>query len=90
MREGKGTFWIANGDQYEGEFRGNMFHGFGKYSWANGDVFEGQFVEGTMGEGKMDYAIGVTGSGMFNQENRKNIIYEINKDKVYGENGLLQ
>lgn len=44
LKEGKGKFKFINGDIYEGEFKNDKFHGYGKFickeSYDNGDVFE--------------------------------------------------
>ena len=35
----------ANGCSYDGEWRLNLFHGFGTLTYPNGDYFKGEFVE---------------------------------------------
>jgi len=37
---------FSNGDFFTGEFKKNMFDGYGKYYYKNGDVFFGFFVKG--------------------------------------------
>ncbi len=41
-----GMFKFENGDQYEGYWKNNLFHGEGKYSYTNGDTYEGNWVKG--------------------------------------------
>jgi hypothetical protein len=33
----------ANGNRYDGEFKGNKLHGRGVYTWANGHRYDGEF-----------------------------------------------
>ena len=35
--EGQGKLMFPNGDFYDGQFKANNFHGFGKYSCVEGD-----------------------------------------------------
>ena len=63
-----GEFRFSNGDVYVGEFAKNKFNGFGKYKWQNGDLYDGEFHNGIItGKGDMIYAIGVVGSGVWNE-----------------------
>lgn len=39
-----GTMTYLNGDCYEGEFRGNQRHGFGKYQFDDGTSFSGEWL----------------------------------------------
>lgn len=39
---------MANGDRYDGEVVGNVFHGVGTYTFANGDRYVGDFVDNVM------------------------------------------
>ena len=41
--EGHGTKRWADGEVYEGQWKGGMREGRGTYRHANGDVYEGQF-----------------------------------------------
>lgn len=51
-------------DLFEGNFRNNLKHGFGKLITAKGDTFEGHYVDGIKnGEGKYIFANGDTYTG---------------------------
>lgn len=39
---------MANGDSYDGEVVGSVFHGVGTYTFANGGRYEGDFVDNIM------------------------------------------
>ena len=59
QRDGQGILTKANGDVYEGQFKGGMRHGEGKYTWADGDVYDGEFGYDFMhGKGKMKFKDG--------------------------------
>lgn len=44
---GKGTFYSAAGDKYEGEFSENYFEGYGEYKWnnENQDFYQGEWKQ---------------------------------------------
>ena len=48
MKSGYGIYKYAEGDYYEGQFKGDLRHGDGKYVWANGETYTGQFANGNM------------------------------------------
>lgn len=57
MRHGVGKMKFGNGDQYEGEFERNKFHGFGAYVWStvvdeDNQVISGRRYEGNWVDGK--------------------------------------
>lgn len=39
--EGKGTFWHAEGDVYDGDFKDDKANGYGVYTHVNGSRYEG-------------------------------------------------
>ena len=39
----EGKYIFKNGDQYEGEFENDLFHGDGVFTFNHGDKYEGQF-----------------------------------------------
>lgn len=43
LKHGKGSFFYANGDSYEGDWVSNKKHGMGYYKYANGDQYMGEF-----------------------------------------------
>mmetsp|Transcript_32025 Transcript_32025/g.75078 ORF Transcript_32025/g.75078 Transcript_32025/m.75078 type:complete len:231 (+) Transcript_32025:51-743(+) len=52
-RQGYGL-WQSRGGQYDGQWRHDIQHGFGKQRWSDGRLYEGQFEDGKFsGEGKM-------------------------------------
>ena len=71
---------FASGDQYDGQFKNNKFHGKGKYTWNTGDVYEGGFVNGQMEKGDVKYTIGVIGSGIWSER-------KIDFDLMPGDHG---
>ena len=50
-KEGRGTYWFADGGVYEGEYKQDLKDGYGIFSWADGAVYEGEWKEGRQ-EGK--------------------------------------
>ena len=50
---GRGTFYFANGERYEGDWKDSQLHGRGTYYFANGDECEGDWRENRLlGTGK--------------------------------------
>lgn len=61
-----GTYVYANGDTYEGEFKGNMMDGKGVMVFSNGAKYEGDFVKGALtGKGTMTFLDGSKCEGDF-------------------------
>ena len=61
-----GSFTAANGDKYEGSFRGNTFHGYGTATFANGNSYAGEYENGMMhGQGELRAAKGGRYVGSF-------------------------
>jgi 1-phosphatidylinositol-4-phosphate 5-kinase len=57
------TVW-ANGDRYEGEYRGGTEDGRGIYVWADGSRYEGEWREGKItGRGTKTWASGMRYDG---------------------------
>ncbi|XP_070555862.1 radial spoke head 10 homolog B-like [Ptychodera flava] len=48
MRHGNGTFYYANGANYDGEWDSNLKQGRGKFTFKNGRIFEGMFIQDRM------------------------------------------
>ena len=42
---GKGTFWHADGDYYEGEFKNDKSNGYGVFHCTDGTVYEGVWAD---------------------------------------------
>ena len=42
---GKGIFWHADGDVFEGEFKDDKSNGFGVYTCADGTRYEGMWID---------------------------------------------
>lgn len=43
---GHGTYYLNNGDRYEGQFVKGRMHGLGVYTHASGSVRRGRFANG--------------------------------------------
>lgn len=55
----KKTVRYPNGRVYSGEFRGNLFHGYGTLTFAGGKTYTGDFENGQMhGFGKLTFSTG--------------------------------
>jgi len=53
-------------EQYNGEWKNNKFHGFGKWTFANGSRYEGQFYEGKKhGKGKLFHGLKLAKEGIW-------------------------
>jgi len=46
--EGNGKFSDTNGYKYEGNYKNDLYDGYGVLTWANNDCFKGNFVKGKM------------------------------------------
>lgn len=44
---GHGVLKLPNGEQYEGDFQGDFFHGRGTYTYATGDRYVGEWRRGS-------------------------------------------
>ena len=54
-----GTYYYNNGCTYQGEYRDDIYHGYGKESYTNGGRYEGEFVNGKRhGQGMLDFGDG--------------------------------
>ncbi|XP_050233998.1 phosphatidylinositol 4-phosphate 5-kinase 7-like [Mercurialis annua] len=57
---------LPNKDIYNGEFKGILPHGNGKYTWTDGTVYEGEWEEGKMtGKGQIIWSSGAKYEGDF-------------------------
>ncbi|XP_021301630.1 phosphatidylinositol 4-phosphate 5-kinase 6 isoform X4 [Sorghum bicolor] len=57
---------LASGDFYEGDLRGDLPHGTGKFLWTDGSIYEGSWRRGrASGHGKLSWASGATYEGDF-------------------------
>ena len=57
---------FSNGNKYEGEFKNDMFEGYGIYCYSNGDIYEGEFkIDLKNGYGKYYYSDGRVYAGEF-------------------------
>ena len=58
-KQGQFIIKYSNGDVYEGNWKDDFKHGYGKMTWADGAVYEGNYKEGVKhGYGKMTWADG--------------------------------
>ena len=46
LREGKGIFYINNGNRYEGDWKNDKYEGKGIFYYNKGDKYEGDFKNG--------------------------------------------
>ena len=44
IKEGVGTFYLADGSKYVGQFEGNSINGEGRFIYPDGDYYQGMFV----------------------------------------------
>jgi hypothetical protein len=67
MANGYGVFRDINGGRYEGQWKDDKQHGFGKEIWKNGDeTYDGEFVNGLKhGKGKFSWIDGSYYEGEF-------------------------
>jgi hypothetical protein len=68
-KSGKGKFVFKDGSKYEGDFKNNVFHGFGVYTFSKqdeADHHEGNWIDGKMsGKGKLCFKNGSMYEGDF-------------------------
>jgi len=79
---------FPNGDKYEGEFRGGLFHGYGTLYSRNGDKYEGSFRDDVKnGRGVMTYANGDRYAGDFKEDLKegRGVFTFVNGDKYSGD-----
>ncbi len=65
VAEGQCVMHYANGDTYEGSFKGGFPYGLGKLTYADDSVYEGEFDEVPSGYGKLTYSDGSFFEGQF-------------------------
>ena len=58
-KQGQFIYKFSSGNIFEGNYKDNLWHGYGKYTWADGTVYEGNFKDSVYhGYGKMTWANG--------------------------------
>ena len=63
-RQGEFIVKFESGNIYEGNYKNNDEHGYGKFTWADGGVYEGNFEKSAQhGYGKHTWASGQTYQG---------------------------
>jgi hypothetical protein len=63
---GVASYEWENGDLYDGEWKDDACHGWGKKTWKNGNVYEGEWQDGAQhGEGRLIKANGDTVEGVW-------------------------
>jgi len=94
---GQGTYTLASGNKYVGEFKGTAFNGQGTYTWANGDTYVGEFRDDKWhGQGTYTYASGSKyvgehkdgkkhGQGTWTFSNGGKYVGEYRDDKWHGQ-----
>lgn len=83
--DGRVAFVLANGDQYEGEFKKGFIHGCGTLIYTDGGRYEGKFQRGLRhGQGKFIDANGDIYVGMYKYDLRHGSGRYINaKQEIY-------
>ena len=92
LREGKGIYYVFNGDRYEGNFRNGKREGKGIEYYHNGDRYEGDFRNDKKeGKGIMYYSNGdfygdrYEGDWRNDKKEGKGIYYYHNGDREMGD-----
>ena len=87
-RIGKGVYYCANGDKFEGEFVDGKLNGKGIFYWAGGDRYEGDYVnDNKEGKGTYYYASGnkYVGDWKDNKRTGKGIYYFADGNRYEGD-----
>ena len=71
---GFGVYQFANGDEYEGEFKGGRKQGAGTLQFANGDKYIGGFEKGEMGGKGVYKSEGIEVEGWFENGELERVI----------------
>lgn len=59
MKDGRGCFTWASGNNYKGEFKNDKRHGKGMMVWSDGSCYKGDWFEGIQhGWGAMTFTDG--------------------------------
>ena len=61
--EGQGKINFINGDEYNGEWKDNVFHGKGTMKYNDGTIFEGDCENKKFIKGKITFRDGTTYTG---------------------------
>ena len=66
MKEGRGTFYYASGNRYEGEYKADVKEGRGTEYYATGNRYEGEWkADKWDGRGTFYYAVGTKEVGRY-------------------------
>ena len=87
-REGKGTYFFADGDVYEGEWKDGKKEGKGTYYFKDGDIYEGYWKNSDFnGKGIYYYKSGDVYDGDYldNKRHGKGIYYFIGGSRFEGD-----
>lgn len=88
-KNGQGKLTLSNGDSYEGEFKQDLFHGYGVYiDNASGSKYEGNWEEGSRtGKGKEYFNDGSVYEGNYlkNKRNGKGKLKLSNGSEYLGD-----
>mgnify|MGYP001401839961 FL=1 len=69
-RQGRFIIYFPEGDVFEGNFKNDNQHGYGKKTWLNGDVYEGNYENGARnGFGKYTWSDGDVYEGNWKNDN---------------------
>lgn len=64
--QGEFIYKYSNGNVYEGNYKTDVRHGYGKFTWYNGDVYEGNYEKGLRhGYGQITWSNGETYQGNY-------------------------
>ena len=97
---GKGKYYLANGDRYEGDFANNAITGYGIYYMSDGRRYEGYFKDGNYnGKGKFFWPNGdkyegdfvnttITGYGTANFVDGRKYVGQWKDGKFHGKGKL--
>ncbi len=62
--QGNGRYVFPGGEEYAGNFRDGLPHGFGRISYPNGDRYEGELSRGELhGDGMLTFTNGIVARG---------------------------
>ena len=87
LREGKGIYYVFNGDRYEGDWKNDKREGKGQEYFNNGDIYKGKQKNGLReGKGVELYHSGNKYEGDFKESKKegKGIFYWYDGDRYEG------
>ena len=85
-REGAGTRYYLNGEQYTGNWVGNIRHGQGRFFFENGDTYAGEWVDDRRtGHGTYYYKNGDIFLGSFIKDKKEGMgtLFMVARQKKY-------